>query len=152
MTRFANPLGGGVYVVVPFKASFGEIKVAFSGGVVESPSFFRTKERKTTRQEWGAVSKASSAPWADFETDKYLMQVPRQWIHGYTFEELSALALKWETAMDGVCAYGGYPLARTHKARTETRPLPPMCRQQCGVRSFPRAWGPWAHVGRPHGT
>ena len=115
VTRFANPLGGGVYVVVPFKASLGEIKVSFAGGVVESPSFFRTQGRNTTKQEWEAVSKASGAPWADFETDKYMMQVPRQWIYGHTWEELGALAVEWETAMDGVCEYGGYPLQRTHK-------------------------------------
>ena len=110
-THFVSPLGGGVYIIVPYLSKLGLRTVTFSGGVVEAPSF---RSGQTSEQDWALV-KSSSVDWVDFETTSFLMQVPRNWIYGYTFVEMSRLADVWQAAMDAVSDFGGYPRTRNHK-------------------------------------
>ena len=110
-TSFVSPLGGGVYVIVPYLSNFQLQDFLFSGGVVKAPHF---RSGDTDKQEWAKV-KTSSVDWVDFETDHFLMQVPRKWVYGYTFAEMSKLADNWQAAMYGICDYGGYPHIRNHK-------------------------------------
>ena len=110
-THFISPLGGGVYIIVPYLSKLGLLTVTFSGGVVKAPRFLGGE---TSQQEWALV-KSSSVDWVDFETTSFLMQVPQKWIYGYTFAEMSRLADVWQAAMDAVRDFGGYPRSRNHK-------------------------------------
>jgi N-terminal domain of M60-like peptidases/Peptidase M60, enhancin and enhancin-like/Concanavalin A-like lectin/glucanases superfamily len=106
VTRIANPLGGGVYVLVPYLADLGVQTVTVKGAVVEAPFFSARRFDKTTDAQWRS-RRTAPAPWADFESEKFMMQVPSSWI--YAFEGPTALMQKWDTAMDGYSELVGYP-------------------------------------------
>jgi hypothetical protein len=105
VTRIANPLGGGVYLMVPYLADKGMQTVTVRGGVVEAPFFSARGFDKTTNAQWLA-RRTAPAPWADFESDKFMMQVPSSWI--YAFDDPVALMEKWDRAMDGFSEVQGY--------------------------------------------
>ncbi|MCU0695995.1 MAG: M60 family metallopeptidase [Myxococcaceae bacterium] len=105
VTRIGSPLGGGVYVLVPYLANQGTQTVTVRGGVVEAPFFSAKEVDKMTNDQWRA-RRTAPAPWADFESDKYLMQVPSSWI--FAFEDPVALMEKWDRAMDGFSEIWGY--------------------------------------------
>lgn len=107
LTTVANPLGGGVYIVVPYLADDGVVTVQVSGGVVQAPIFSMTSAHQTTEVEWESL-RTSAGPWADFETDKFLMQVPRIWIYNYGYASIKSLLEGYDRAMDGVTELGGY--------------------------------------------
>jgi hypothetical protein len=105
VTRIASPLGGGVYLLVPYLANLGPQTVTVRGGVVEAPFFSARAIEKTTNEQW-ATRRQAPAPWADFESDKFMMQVPSSWIS--SFENPVALMEKWDRAMDGFSEIQGY--------------------------------------------
>jgi len=104
-TYIANPLGGGVYIVVPYLADLGVVKVSISG-VIEAPFFSLKSFDKTTAEDWKR-RRTAPGPWADFETDKFMMQVPSSWI--YAYEDPQTLMETWDKAMDGFSELLGYP-------------------------------------------
>jgi hypothetical protein len=104
-TRIANPLGGGVYIVVPYLADLGKVEVSVTN-VIEAPFFSGKSSDKTTAEQWRA-RRTAPAPWADFETDKFMMQVPSSWI--YAVDDPTDVMRDWDTAMDGVSELLGYP-------------------------------------------
>lgn len=63
--------------------------------------------RTTNKEEWNNSLRNAPAPWADFETDKFLMQVPSLWIAKYDFDHLKQLAQNRDAAMDGVTYFMG---------------------------------------------
>ncbi len=105
VTRIASPLGGGVYLMVPYLADKGMQTVTVRGGVVESPLFSARGFDKTTNAQW-RTRRTAPGPWADFESDKFMMQVPSSWI--YAFEDPVALMEQWDRAMDGFSEIQGY--------------------------------------------
>ena len=77
-TLVANPLGGGIYLMVPYlghpdgwAGDNGVATASISGGVVLAPLFQKTSIKQTTDEEWQTL-KTTPAPWADFETDKFM--------------------------------------------------------------------------------
>jgi hypothetical protein len=106
VTRIANPLGGGVYIMVPYLADKGMQTVTVRGGVVEAPFFSARAFDKTTNAQW-RTRRTAPAPWADFESDKFMMQVPSSWI--YALDDPVAVMEKWDRAMDGFSEVHGYP-------------------------------------------
>ena len=62
-----------------------------SGGVIEAPFFRRTSFHKMTNAEWQA-RRTAPAPWADFETDQFMMNLPRSWIYAYEVGRKSLLS------------------------------------------------------------
>lgn len=105
VTWIANPLGGGVYIVVPYLANLGLRTVSISG-VIEAPFFSLKSFDQTTNAQW-QQRRTAPAPWADFESDKFMMQVPTSWI--YAFDDPLTLMQNWDKAMDGVSELFGYP-------------------------------------------
>ena len=65
----ANPLGGNIYLLVPYLANEDYITVKVGGGVVASPIYSKTSVKTTTEEEWNSV-RAAPGVWADFESDK----------------------------------------------------------------------------------
>jgi len=113
VTLVSNPLGGGIYVLVPYLAQLGLVTVQISGGVVRAPFFQRTKFLSMTNDDWQA-RRSAPAPWADFETDKFMLNVPRSWV--YALEDAVGLMRDYDTAMDGASEWGGFaPEVRNRK-------------------------------------
>lgn len=75
-TKVANPLGGGIYIEVPISASLGIVNVTVTGAV-RAPYFSAKNFHQTTAEEW-LIERNHPAPWADFQSDKFMLQVPRQ--------------------------------------------------------------------------
>ena len=111
VTPIANPLGGGVYILVPHKSNLGQLDIQLSG-VIKQPYFSLKESDNTTDQQW-QERRTAPGPWAVFETDKYMLNVPRSWI--YAYDNATSLMQNWDKAMDGVSELLGYPLIRNHK-------------------------------------
>ena len=110
-TTIANPFGGGIYILVPYQASAGLVDVRITNAVA-SPFFSATSFHKTTLQEWIEIQRKNPGPWADFESDKFMMQVPRSWI--YNFADPVATMTEWDKCMDAFSELLGYPLVRNN--------------------------------------
>lgn len=107
-TRVANPLGGGIYIEVPYKADAGNVQVQISNSV-RSPFFSARSYDRTTLTEW-KKERLLPGPWTDFESDKFMMQVPTKWI--YAYDDPESLMKDWDTAMDAVSKLFGLPSVR----------------------------------------
>ncbi len=106
-TKVANPLGGGIYIEVPYLASGGIVTVQIANAV-RSPFFSSTSFRtKTSIADWQNIERTQPGPWADFESDKFMMQVPRSWI--YAFANPVPVLNSWDAAMDAVSDLMGRP-------------------------------------------
>jgi len=110
-TRIANPFGGGIYIVTPYEANLGIVDVQIANAV-PSPFFSATSFNQTTLQEWQNTQRNNPGPWADFVTDKFMMQVPTSWI--YNFADPVTLMRNWDKEMDGVSELMGQPLVRNN--------------------------------------
>ncbi|MGN6553312.1 MAG: M60 family peptidase N-terminal accessory domain-containing protein [Verrucomicrobiota bacterium] len=108
-TRVANPLGGNIYIEVPYKITNGIVNVGITN-VVRSPFFSATSFHQTTLNEWLTVERTQPGKWADFESDKFMMQVPRSWIYNYT--NAVNVMQDWDAAMDAVSDLMGLPQIR----------------------------------------
>lgn len=111
--RVANPLGGGIYIEVPYKADAGVVEVSIRNAV-RSPYFSWKDFHKTTLAEWLATERNRKAPWADFQSDRFMMQVPTRWI--YKLEDPVSLMQDWDAAMDAMNDLMGRP--RRHGRET----------------------------------
>jgi hypothetical protein len=108
-TSIANPLGGGIYIEVPYEADAGIVKVRIRNAV-RSPFFSARHFDKTTLEQWKTTERHHPGPWADFESDKFMMQVPTKWI--YSHDDPVTLMQDWDTSMDVVSGLFGLPLVR----------------------------------------
>ena len=98
ITRIANPLGGNIYIEVPYTRSLGIVTVGITN-VVRSPFFSATSSNQMSAAQW-LTERTNAGPWADFESDKFMMQVPRSWIYNYT--NAVGVMQDWDKAMDAV--------------------------------------------------
>ena len=105
-----NPLGGGIYINIPFESSLGIVNVTLRN-VIRSPYFANTVANKTSVSDWRNEERLHQAPWADFETDKVMHQVPTSWI--YNVNDPSSAMDDWDLAMDAVSEMLGRPLLRS---------------------------------------
>lgn len=108
-TQIANPLGGGIYIEVPYQVAKGLVTVQIANAV-RSPFYSDTVARQTTLAEWQTTERLHPGPWADFETDKSMFNFPRGWIYNYA--DPVTLMNNWDLAMDGVSELIGMPLVR----------------------------------------
>ena len=111
LTQIINPFGGGIYIITPYEADLGVVDVQLTN-VVPAPFFSFKSFDKTTLQEWLDVQRTNPAPWADFESDKFMMQVPRSWIYNYA--DPVTLMQDWDNRMDIVSMLLGHPLVRNN--------------------------------------
>jgi hypothetical protein len=106
----ASPYGGGIYIEVPIGADAGVVNVTITGAV-RSPYFSAKSFHQTTAAEWD-VEKAHLAPWSDFQSEKFMTQVPRKWIYNMTGAQAIQLMVDWDKAMDAINSLMGFPLNR----------------------------------------
>jgi len=108
-TSIVNPLGGGIYIEVPYQADAGIVKVKIMNAV-RSPFFSARSFDKTTLEQWRKTERHHPGPWADFESNKFMMQVPTKWI--YNYDDPVTLMRDWDKSMDVVSELFGLPLIR----------------------------------------
>ena len=53
-TLIASPLGGGIYILVPYRAALGVVSIDVTGGVVPAPFFRRTAFEQMSNTAWAA--------------------------------------------------------------------------------------------------
>ncbi len=109
LTHIANPLGGGVYIEVPQGLDIGLVDVQIQN-VVPAP-FFSTKSfDKTDVQQWKTVQTNYGVPFADFESDKFMMQVPTPWLPKAV--DPAGMMRDWDLSMDAISELFGFPPVR----------------------------------------
>ncbi|MFN5237908.1 MAG: M60 family metallopeptidase [Bacteroidota bacterium] len=111
ITEIINPFGGGIYIITPYLADEGIVEIQLTN-VVPAPFFSAKNSDQTTLQEWLDVQRHNPAPWADFESDKYMMQVPTSWIYNYS--DPVTLMTDWDQRLDVVSRLLGYPAVRNN--------------------------------------
>ena len=104
--KVASPLGGGIYIEVPLRAE-GSVAEVTIRNAVRSPYFSMKPFHQTTLDEWRNVERRRKAPWADFQSEKFMMQVPTSWI--YKLEDPVTLMQNWDAAMDALSDLMGLP-------------------------------------------
>ncbi|MDT8389724.1 MAG: M60 family metallopeptidase [Lentisphaeria bacterium] len=112
-TQVASPLGGGIYIEVPRLADAGIVDVSIRNAA-RSPYFSWKSFHKTSNEEWVKTERGRQAPWADFQSDKFMMQVPTSWI--YKLEDPVSLMTDWDAAIDVMNDLMGRP--RLHGKET----------------------------------
>ena len=113
ITKIAHPLGGGIYLEIPLGLDEGILDITLKN-VVRSPFYSKKTFHETSLSDWLEVERKHAAPWTDFETDKFMMQVPTSWI--YEFEDPKTLLEDWDKSMDAVSDLLGRPrIADRHK-------------------------------------
>ncbi len=95
--QVANPLGGGIYIEAPYQADAGVVEVQVRNAV-RSPYFSWKPFHRTSNAEWQTVERLHKAPWADFQSEKYMMQVPTSWV--YALDDAESLMENWDKALD----------------------------------------------------
>jgi hypothetical protein len=107
--QVSNPLGGGIYIEVPYLADEGIVEIQVKNAV-PSPYFSAKPFHTTTLDEWKNIQRHHKAPWADFQTEKTMINVPTDWI--YKLEDPATLLAEWDLSMDATNELMGYPLER----------------------------------------
>jgi hypothetical protein len=102
----ASPLGGGIYIQVPEGQNAGVVSVQIKNAI-RSPYFSAKSFHTTTLSQWQNTERNHLAPWADFQSEKFIMQVPTDWI--YNYDDPVTLMEDWDTSMDIMDALMGYP-------------------------------------------
>jgi len=108
-TKIASPLGGGIYIEVPYLANAGIVDVQIRNAV-RSPYFSAKSFDRTSLSDWQNIERKHQAPWADFQSEKVLIQVPTSWI--YNFDDPLTMMKDWDSAMDAVSDLMGFPHIR----------------------------------------
>jgi hypothetical protein len=111
ITKIANPFGGGIYIITPYLADLGIVDIQIKN-VVPAPFFSAKTFDSTKLKDWLETQRLNPAPWADFESDKFMMQVPTSWIYNYS-EPVKCME-DWDKCMDAVSDLLGYPLVRNN--------------------------------------
>ncbi len=106
--QVANPFGGGIYILVPQYTELEWIDIEI-GGAVRSPYFSLRTGRETSPEEWEEM-REYPAPFADFESDKYMFSVWTDDIR--TLDQPDTVMKVWDRVMDLYATIFGRPLER----------------------------------------
>lgn len=104
--QVANPLGGGIYIEVPYKADAGIVEIKIQNAV-RSPYFSLKSFHTTTPEQWRDIERNFKAPWADFQSEKNMMQLPTTWVN--KIEDPTPMMKDWDKAIDA----SNYAMGRT---------------------------------------
>ncbi len=113
VTEIANPHGGGIYIDVPYLAKGGasvDIKIQ---NAVPAPLFSSTALSTTTLKQWQEIQRNNPAPWADFESEKFMMSVPTKWIYNYA--DPVTLMKDWDNRINVVTDLVGRSRVQSNK-------------------------------------
>ncbi len=85
---------------MPYQSDAGIVEIAVRNAV-RAPYFSWKPFHRTTREEWQNIERHQPAPWADFQSERYMMQVPTTWVSA--LEEPDTLMQNWDKALD-ICS------------------------------------------------
>ncbi|MEQ6122894.1 M60 family metallopeptidase [Pseudotenacibaculum sp. MALMAid0570] len=105
----ASPFGGGIYIKVPEGTNLGNFDVTIGNGI-KMPFFSYKSGNQTSVSDWLNQVANSKAPWADFESDKFMFTIPVAEIAGVNNPD--AIMQRWDAIMDAISIAGGRPLTR----------------------------------------
>ena len=108
-TEIVSPLGGGIYIEVPYEVEEGLATIQFQN-TVRAPFYSNTVARQTTLAEWQNIERSHPGPWTDFETDKFMLTLPTAWIYNYA--DPVTLMRDWDLSMDACSDLQGLPRIR----------------------------------------
>ena len=108
-TYVANPLGGGLYLRVPYLSNLGVVNINITGDVVQAPIFSSTSLQTTNEVDWNSIRTTAPGPWVDLVSKNFLFSVPASWITAYDYAHVNSLLQNYTLAMDGVSDLLGYP-------------------------------------------
>jgi len=94
---------------VPYLSDEGIVDIEIRNAV-PSPYFSAKPFHTTTLEEWKNTQRHNKAPWADFQTDKFMMNVPTDWV--YELEDPASLLAEWDSSMDATNELMGFPVQR----------------------------------------
>ena len=78
---------------------------------IRMPFFSSKSFDTTTLDNWNTKESKFGAPWADFESDKFMMTVPSPWIKAMTRDPLTVMN-EHDAAMNVISTLTGQPLLR----------------------------------------
>jgi hypothetical protein len=107
--QVSSPLGGGIYIEVPYLSDNGVVEIEIKNAV-PSPYFSAKSFHVTSSEEWKNLQRHHKAPWADFQTEKFMMNVPTDWI--YKLEDPVSLLAEWDMSMDATNELMGFNIER----------------------------------------
>lgn len=108
VTRIANPVGGNIYILLPHLTDEGLVDVQFRN-TGRSPLYSKLPYSQTSPEDWLA-ERLHPGAWADFETERVMMNVPAKWVRDFdTPEQVMAT---YDGAMDAVSEFMGKPPVR----------------------------------------
>ncbi|GLR18803.1 M60 family metallopeptidase [Portibacter lacus] len=107
--KVANPFGGGIYLKVPEGTSVGAIEIKIENAV-KSPYFSWREASKTDVSEWLNQVANTGAPWADFESDKFMFTIPTSKLDSITNPD--EIMTRWDEIMDAARYVAGRPNER----------------------------------------
>lgn len=87
-----TPIGGGIYIQVPYNIDLGVREITINNAI-PSPFFSYKKSKKMDKEEW-LKQRENPAPWADFESDNIMLNIPKDWI--YKFDNAEECMENWE--------------------------------------------------------
>ena len=88
------------------EADAGIVEITIRNAV-RSPYFSAKPFHQTSLEEWQNVERKHQAPWADFQSEKFMMQVPTSWIT--KLDDPVTLMKNWDAAMDAMNDLMGLP-------------------------------------------
>lgn len=107
--QVANPFGGGIYLKVPEGTSAGTFSMEIENAI-QAPYFSWREGYKTDVSEWLDVLANTGAPWADFESDKFMFTIPTSELTDITNPD--EIMTRWDAIMDAVRLVAGRPTTR----------------------------------------
>jgi len=111
VTRFGNPFGGLIYIVVPHGCRFGSMDVGIQGAV-EAPLFV---QGVTPLHIWRSTIRNRPAPWAELATRKIILTVPSSVVRN--LDDPEALLAVWDHALDCIADLAAIPRDRVRPER-----------------------------------
>lgn len=111
VTRFGNPFGGLVYIVVPHGCKLGSVAVEVAGAV-EAPLFV---QGVTPLHIWRSSIRNRPAPWAELATRKVILTIPSAVVR--ELDDPEALLAVWDHALDSIADLAAIPRDRARPER-----------------------------------
>ena len=79
-TKVANPLGGNLYIEVPYLADDGIVTVQIKN-TIRAPFYSARSFDKTTAAQW-EIEKTHPGTFADIESERSMLSIPAKWVKG----------------------------------------------------------------------
>ena len=77
-TKVANPLGGNLYIEVPYLADDGIVTVQIKN-IIRAPFYSARSFDKTTAAQW-EIEKTHPGTFADIESERSMLSLPAKWV------------------------------------------------------------------------